>query len=104
MMLINMEIDFPFRIPLCAFASYGASPYTEITQAGKEEKWKGQWEAGIGIRIIRDVAEVWVPLAYSEDIKNELEVTREFTFAERIRIVVALEKLDPTQGLRKVQH
>jgi hypothetical protein len=101
---LNMELDFPFRIPLCAFVSYGASPYTEVVGAVKTEKWKGQWEAGIGIRIIRDVAEVWIPLAYSEDIKNELEITREFSFTDRIRIVVALERLDPTQALRKVQH
>ncbi len=101
---MNMETDFPFRIPLSFFASYGAAPFTSITQAGRTTDWRGYWEAGIGVRILRDVVEMWVPLAYSKEIKDEVEILRGFTFTDRIRFVVALEKLDPTQALRKAPH
>jgi len=100
---MNMELDFPFALPLTAFASYGAAPITLVTQDGKTTDWRGNWEAGIGIRIWRDVAELWVPLVFSQDIQKEQDL-RGFNFSDRIRIVLALEKLDPTQALRKLPH
>jgi hypothetical protein len=100
---MNMELDFPFALPLTAFASYGAAPITLVTQDGKTTDWRGNWEAGIGIRIWRDVAELWVPLVFSQDIQKEQDL-RGFNFSDRTRIVLALEKLDPTQALRKLPH
>ncbi len=101
---LNMEADFPFALPLSLFASYGAAPFTTITQEGRSTDWRGYWEAGIGVRIVRDVVEMWVPLAYSTEIKDEIETLRGFDFTERIRFVFALEKMDPTQALRKAPH
>jgi hypothetical protein len=100
---MNMEVDFPFTLPLTAFASYGAAPVTTVTQESQTTGWSGNWEMGIGLRIWRDIAEVWVPLAFSNDIRKEQEL-RGFNFTDRIRIVLALEKLDPTQALRKLPH
>ncbi|MBK9421069.1 MAG: M1 family metallopeptidase [Flavobacteriales bacterium] len=100
---MNMEVDLPFALPLVAFASYGAAPFSTITQDGKTTDWSGNWEAGIGIRFLRDIAEVWVPLTFSKDIQNEQDL-RGFNLTDRIRIVLALEKLDPTQTLRKLPH
>lgn len=100
---LNMEVDFPFTLPLTAFASYGASPVTLVTQDGKTTDWRGNWEVGLGLRVWRDMAEVWVPLAFSEDIQKEQDL-RGFNFTDRIRIVLALEKMDPTQALRKLPH
>jgi hypothetical protein len=59
---------------------------------------------GIGVPIVRDVVEIWVPLAYSTEIKDEVETFRSFDFTERIRFVFALERRDPTQVLRRVPH
>jgi hypothetical protein len=100
---LNMEVDFPFVLPLTAFASYGASPVTVVTQEGKTNDWRGNWEAGLGVKLWRDRAELWVPLAFSEDIQKEQDL-RGFTFSDRIRFVLALEKMDPTQALRKLPH
>ncbi len=100
----NLEFDLPFRLPVAFFASYGAAPFTIIDQNGRRNDWKGYWEAGLGVRIVRDVVEMWVPLAYSNDIKNEIETVRGFTFTDRIRFVFALERMDPTQFLRKAPH
>ena len=101
MAAMNMELDAPFRLPLAFFASVGAAPVSTITSSGKTTSTEFQYEGGIGIRIIRDVAEVWVPLFASEDINKQLEL-RDFDFMERIRIVLALEKLDPTRALRNL--
>jgi len=42
-------------------------------------------------------------LVFSQDIQKEQDL-RGFNFSDRIRIVLALEKLDPTQALRKLPH
>ncbi len=100
---LNMEIDFPFALPLAAFGSYGAAPITLVGPDGRRTDWQGNWELGIGVRVMRDVAEIWVPLAFSDNINKEQEL-RGFQFTDRIRIVLALEKLDPSQALRKLPH
>ncbi len=100
---MNLEADFPFALPLTAFASYGAAPVTVVTPTGKSTDWRGNWEAGIGVRIWRDRVEMWVPLAFSDDIQKEQDL-RGFTFTDRIRFVLALEKLDPTRAVRELPH
>lgn len=100
---LNMELDMPFLLPLSLFGSYGAAPYTTITSSGRTESVKGYWEVGLGLRVWRDMVEVWVPLAFSDAISQEQDL-RDRTFGERIRIVFALEKMDPTQALRKLPN
>lgn len=100
---LNAEFDFPFALPLAAFASYGAAPVTLVTQDGRSTDLRGNWEMGLGLRLWRDKIEMWVPLAFSEDIQREQDL-RGFTLSDRIRFVVALEQLDPTQALRKLPH
>lgn len=100
---LNLEADFPFALPLSAFASYGAAPLTRVTAEGRTTDWTGNWEVGIGLRLWRDMIEMWVPLAFSSDIRKEQEL-RDFQFTDRIRFVVALEKMDPTRILRNFKH
>ena len=59
--------------------------------------------AGIGIRVVRDVAEVWLPLVFTREIADELEL-RGVDFAERIRFVLALEKLNPFERIRAIRR
>ena len=101
---LNMEADFPFQLPLSLFAGYGMAPYTIVDQNGMRKDLRGYWEMGIGVRIVRDVVEAWIPLAYSTEIKDEVETLRNFDFTERIRFVFALERMDPTQALRRSPH
>jgi hypothetical protein len=93
---LNMELDAPFLLPISFFGSVGASP----VKINGQTETRFQYEGGIGLRILRDVAEVWVPLAVSEDINDQLEFY-DIDFTERIRIVLALERLDPTRALRR---
>lgn len=99
---LNMEADMPFILPLSVYASAGAAPYTQVTSSGRVAKWRMHAEAGIGIRIVRDVAEVWVPLVFTREIADELAL-RDVDFAERIRFVLALEKINPFELLRSIR-
>ncbi|MCB9169740.1 MAG: M1 family metallopeptidase [Flavobacteriales bacterium] len=97
---VNVEADLPIPA-LSLFGSWGAAPYVEVTQNGRRTSWRSYYEAGFGIRLVRDVMEMWVPLVYSKEIGDQLEL-QGFTFLERIRFVFALEKLDPTRILRRI--
>jgi hypothetical protein len=99
---LNLELDAPFKLPLCLYGSYGAAPITEVdAQGNRTNSWDSYFEMGLGIRIVRDVAEVWFPLAVSKNIKDEQEF-QDLTFGQTIRFVLALEKLDPTRVLRNI--
>ena len=100
---LNMELDMPFPLPLSIYGSWGAAPYTEVTATGNVSKWDSYYEAGIGIRVVRDIAEVWFPLVVSQNIQDEYDFS-DLLFGDRIRIVLALEKLDPTRALRNIMH
>lgn len=100
---MNVELDFPFALPLALFGSYGLTPLTRVTSAGSTTEAHANWEMGIGLRVWRDMAEVWLPLSFSKNIVDEQQYNGTL-FLERIRIVLALEKMDPTQALRKLAH
>lgn len=100
---VNMELDMPFPLPLSIYGSWGAAPYTEVTATGNVARWDSYYEAGIGLRVVRDIAEVWFPLAVSQNIQDEYDFNG-LQFGDRIRIVLALEKLDPTRALRNIMH
>lgn len=95
----NIELDLPFVIPLALFASASNSPVKKTTVNGTTTENKTLYEAGIGLRIVRDIFEVWVPLTYSEDIKDEFDFT-DTPFHERIRFTLDLTKIDPTRFIR----
>ncbi len=100
---LNMELDMPIGLPLSLYGNWGAAPYTEVTATGNERKWDSYFEAGFGFRIVRDIAEVWIPLVVSQNIQDEHDFNN-VDFGDRIRIVLALEKLDPTRALRNIMH
>lgn len=52
------------------------------------------WDAGINFTVWRDVVEVYVPLAYSNDIKTTLDLNN-INFFQRIRFTFNIHKLEP---------
>ncbi|MBL0128108.1 MAG: M1 family metallopeptidase [Flavobacteriales bacterium] len=99
---VNAELDFPFRLPLAIFGSMGWVPTRTISQQGESTNTATYFEAGIGMPVVKDVFEIWFPLAVSKDIQHDEESLGR-TVTDRIRFVIALEKLDPTRALRKLQ-
>ncbi len=99
---LGMEFDLPFKLPLAVFATAGWVPMTTVTQEGKSTSTAAYVEAGLGIPIVRDVLEVWLPLYVSDRILKEEESLGR-TIGDRIRFVFALEKLDPTRIVRAIR-
>ena len=100
---LNVELDLPVRIPIALFASAGAVPVTSVAQDGKRtEAPELLMEFGVGLPIVKDVFEVWMPLGFSKNILDELNF-RNVQAGDRIRFVLALEKLDPTRVVRNLK-
>jgi hypothetical protein len=99
---LNAELDLPFRFPISLFGSAGMAPLTTVTTEGRSTSTATYLEAGVGVQVVRDVVEVWIPLVVSDRIAKEQSYAGR-DFGERIRFVFALEKLDPTRALRKVK-
>jgi len=99
---VNAEIDFPFKFPLAAFASAGWAPVTTVTSEGRSEGTAGYAEAGIGMPLVKDMLEVWVPLYVSGRIADEEAFLRR-GIGDRIRFVLALHQLDPTRIMRRIR-
>lgn len=98
----NAEVDFPFKFPLAAFASAGWAPVTTVTPEGRSEGTAGYAEAGIGLPLVKDLLEVWVPLYVSSRIADEEAFLRK-GIGDRIRFVLALHQLDPTRIMRRIR-
>lgn len=100
---VNFELDLPVRFPIAVFASAGVVPVTTIANDGtRNEKGEVLYEAGIGLPLWKDMIEVWMPLALSHNISDEL-VFRTIPFVQRVRFVLALEKMDPTRIVRNLR-
>ncbi|MEO8589034.1 MAG: M1 family metallopeptidase [Flavobacteriales bacterium] len=98
----NVELDLPFSLPIALFASAGVVPSKVVTVDGSSSSTASYFEAGVGIPVMRDVFEIWFPLYVSDRIQEEEDFAGR-TVSDRIRFVFALEKMDPTQLLRKLK-
>ncbi|MBK7556653.1 MAG: M1 family metallopeptidase [Flavobacteriales bacterium] len=100
---VNVELDFPMRVPIALFGSAGIVPVKSVaTDGSKTEKPELLLEFGVGLPLVKDVFEIWMPLGFSKNITDELAF-RNIQFGDRIRFVLALEKLDPTRIIRNLK-
>ncbi|MCB0794470.1 MAG: hypothetical protein KDB88_07005, partial [Flavobacteriales bacterium] len=99
---INADADLPLPVPLSLFVSGAMAPVTEALSSGTRTVARSYFEAGIGLRIVRDMFEIWFPLVFSQDIADQLEF-RGIGPGERVRFILALEALDPFKLLRNMK-
>ncbi|HRD52216.1 MAG TPA: hypothetical protein PKY96_06165, partial [Flavobacteriales bacterium] len=100
---VNMELDVPFKLPLALFGSAGWAPYTQVNADGTRSVLTAAYaEAGIGLTLVKDMIEVWLPLFVSDRILEEEDYAGR-GIGDRIRFVLALEKLDPTKLVRGIK-
>ena len=100
---LNVELDLPLYAPIAVFGSAGWVPVTSVAQDGsRTEAPELLLEVGVGLPIVKDVFEIWLPLAFSENIAEELAF-RNVEVIDRIRFVLALKKLDPTRVVRNLK-
>jgi hypothetical protein len=103
-----IRIDAPVRLPL---QLYGGVNYmrnrkdvlvldSEIPGISTNTAWRWLWNAGVAIPLIPDVFCVYVPLAYSENIRSEVKA-RDLSFGQTIMFELNLNQLNPFTLIKK---
>ena len=90
--LIALNIKSPKvgKLPLKLYADIGASEFNESLY-----KDKFLYDFGIDICLWKNVFEIYVPLAYSNDIKTTLKTNNKDGFFDTIRFTLNLHNINP---------
>ncbi len=102
---INLKSPKLFKLPLLFYADAGiyTAHYQSISSTGQVTKGISSpevlYSGGIGIPLIRGIAEIYVPLFHSKNIKESYSYAPDFV--DRIRFVFNLSKLNPLKMIKE---
>ena len=85
---LNIKADLPFPLPIGIFADFGYNNYSTFV-----------YDAGIHVWLSKGVFDVYIPLNYSQNIKD-VPGFDDLSFGERIRFTVNLHKINPFNIVR----
>ncbi len=95
---LNIKITVP-GLPAMLYTDFGT--YSNAKNAYEGSKAL-MYNGGIGIWLIRDVAEVYFPLFYSSDISKNLSANSVDKFGERIRFQLNFNLMNPLKLQRQL--
>ena len=89
---LNISVDMPLPIPVSIFADIGS--YEGINTVFDDINNKIMYDAGISVKPVKDVLEVYFPFFISDDIKRTND-TNNIKFADQIRFVFNIRNITP---------
>ena len=87
---LNMKSPKVGKLPLKLYADIGASEFNESLY-----KDKFLYNFGIDICLWKNIFEIYIPIAYSKDIKTTLEANNKSGFFDTIRFTLNLHNINP---------
>lgn len=90
---LNVKSPQIFKLPIKLFADVVMADPSFLV------KDKLLYNAGVDICLWKDIFEIYLPLFYSNDIKNTLKINNKGTFPETIRFTFNINKINPRQTL-----
>ncbi|MBL4625243.1 MAG: M1 family metallopeptidase [Flavobacteriales bacterium] len=87
---ININADIPIGVPIGVFIDVGYGAYDGATV---------QYDFGLYVSVLKDVAEIYFPVAWSKDIENA-QGAYNTSYGNLIRFILHIEKINPFQLLR----
>lgn len=99
---LNMKAEVPFRIPIGVFADAGMHPITVISNGLISKEVRAQYDLGIYLPIYKDRFEIYVPLLFSQDIKDQINY-QGISFLQRIRFTLSFDELNPFKIVREIK-
>lgn len=94
MTAINLKSPRIFILPVRLFFD------AAVSESKNRINDKYFWSTGLNVTIFKDILDIYIPFAYSNDIKNVLELNN-VGFWERVRFTLNLHKLAPKDLIRK---
>lgn len=94
--LVTLNIKSPKvgKLPLKLYADIGTSEFNESLY-----KDKFLYNVGLDICLFKNIFEIYVPFAYSKDIKTTLEANNKAGFFDTIRFTLNLHNINPRKLL-----
>jgi hypothetical protein len=93
---LNVKAPLPFVANIFVFADAGIAPGTSYSYF--------QYDGGIGIKLIPNVVEVYLPFVFSPDMKQNLNTTDFYdTWYKRISFTFNISALNPFEFIRNFQ-
>jgi hypothetical protein len=95
---VNFKADLPIPLPIGVFGSTGWHPFTRIVQTQNQRTETREIgnlnEAGLYLSLFKETLVIYLPLVFSENIKNELDLRGNSTW-QNITFSLNLNKLLP---------
>lgn len=90
---INIKTPRLFVLPVKIYADV-------VTTDGRDlRKEPLLWDAGLNVTLIREMVDVYIPLLYSNDIRETLELNN-IGFSQRLRFTLNIHKLVPKEFIK----
>ena len=90
LMALNIKSPKLGKLPVKLFADFGASEFNESLVNDKI-----LYCAGVDISLIKNIFEIYIPFAYSKDIKNTLQLNNKGNFFDAVRFTLNLHLINP---------
>lgn len=98
----NLKFEAPIRIPLGVFVDVGMHPATVVSNGTVSKTVKVQYDAGVYVPIVKNKFEIYLPLLYSQDIKDQITY-HNVTFLQTIRFTLTFDELNPFKIVREIK-
>lgn len=95
LLTLNLEFDLPVALPLGIYAgaAYTSTPYLLDDFL---------WNAGVTLPLVRNIFQIYIPVIYSNQIKDEFKV-RDLKFAETIMFELNLPLMNPFELIKHIE-
>ena len=93
---LNTEIDVPFKLPLGVYGGIATMKNNQDSNLPHSTNTdvRTMWNAGVCVRVIPNVLKVYVPIVYSQSIRDEVDA-RSLTFAQSILFEFNINNMNP---------
>jgi hypothetical protein len=97
---INLKTSIPGRLPVRLFADIG---WYDKKYAGPDQNM--MYDYGVELTLIQDVFSIYVPIGFSDDIKDYYDANPDLydDWYDRIRFELRFEKLNPIKLIRNIE-
>jgi hypothetical protein len=104
--LINLgvELDLPVKFPIALYGSVSHTrridQYASLLSPSQTGKVYDLWTAGITLPFARKTFQIWIPLLYSSDIRNNIKAA-DLKFGQTIMFELNLDMLNPFESVAR---
>jgi hypothetical protein len=101
---LNLMSTLPGKIPIRLFANAAVTSYDEYpigleSTLNPNTKTDFAAEAGVCIPIVRNIFEFYIPLIYTQNLKDAFG---DQSFEKRIRFVLNVKLVNPVRAIRRI--